>query len=70
MKRTLIIEGMMCEHCEKRVKKALEALAYVSEAVVDHTKGSAVVKSSMIIPDELLKKAVEDQGYKVIDFRP
>ena len=56
---------MMCGHCEARVKKCLEALAQVEEAAVSHEKGTAVVKLSVEISDEALKKAVEDQDYKV-----
>ena len=66
MKKTLHVEGMMCGHCEARVKKALEALPEVSEAVVSHEAGTAIVTLSADISDETLKKAVEDQDYKVI----
>lgn len=65
MEKTLNIEGMMCGHCEARVKKALEALPEVSGAVVSHTDGTAVVTLSADITDDVLKKAVEDQDYKV-----
>ena len=65
MKKTLHVEGMMCGHCEARVKKALEALPEVSEAVVSHEAGTAIVTLSADISDETLKKAVEDQDYKV-----
>ena len=65
MKKTLHVEGMMCGHCEARVKKALEALPEVSEAVVSHEAGTAIVALSADISDETLKKAVEDQDYKV-----
>ena len=65
MKKTLHIEGMMCGHCEARVKKALEALPEVSEAVVSHETGTAIVTLSADVSDETLKKAVEDQDYKV-----
>ena len=66
MKKTLHIEGMMCGHCEARVKKALEALPAVSEAVVSHTAGTAVVTLTEDVDIEELKKAVEDQDYKVL----
>ena len=66
MKKTLHVEGMMCGHCEARVKKALEALPEVSEAVVSHEAGTAIVTLSADVSDETLKKAVEDQDYKVI----
>lgn len=66
MEKTLKIEGMMCGHCEARVKKCLEALAEVTEAVVSHEAGTAVVKLNAEIADEVLTKAVEEQDYKVI----
>ena len=66
MKKTMHIEGMMCGHCEARVKKALEALPAVSEAVVSHTAGTAVVTLTENVDIEELKKAVEDQDYKVL----
>ncbi len=69
MEKTMNIEGMMCGHCEARVKKCLEALAQVSEAVVSHEAGTAVVKLNADIADEVLKKAVEDQDYKVTEIR-
>jgi len=65
MKKTLTVEGMMCQHCEARVKKALEALDGVETAVADHDLGTAVVELSKDVPDDVLKKAVEDQDYAV-----
>ena len=65
MKKTLKVEGMMCGHCEARVKKALEALPEVTEAVVSHETGTAIVTLSADVADDVLKKAVEDQDYKV-----
>lgn len=65
MEKTMNIEGMMCGHCEARVKKCLEALAQVDEAVVSHEAGTAVVKLNAQIEDEVLRKTVEDQDYKV-----
>ena len=65
MKKTLKVEGMMCGHCEARVKKALEALPEVAEAVVSHEAGTAIVTLSADVADDVLKKAVEDQDYKV-----
>ena len=65
----MIIEGMMCGHCEARVKKCLEALEGVESAEVSHEKGTAVVKLSAEVTDETLKKAVEDQDYKVTEIR-
>ena len=66
MKKTLKIEGMMCEHCEMHVKKALEMLDGVTNAEVSHKSGTAVVTMEKEISDDILKHAVEEQGYKVI----
>lgn len=66
MKKTLKIEGMMCGHCEARVKKCLEALSEVESAEVSHEAGTAVVTMSTEVSDDILKKAVEDQDYKVL----
>ena len=65
MKKTLHVEGMMCCHCEARVKKALEALPAVDAAVVSHEAGTAIVTLNAEVSDADLKKAVEDQDYKV-----
>lgn len=65
MTKTMNIEGMMCGHCEARVKKALEALAGVERAEVSHEKGTAVVSMSADVADDTLKEAVEAQDYKV-----
>ena len=65
MKKTLKVEGMMCGHCEARVKKALEALPEVDEAVVSHEAGTAIVTLNAEVSDDLLKNAVEAQDYKV-----
>ncbi len=65
MEKIMNIEGMMCGHCEARVKKCLENLPEVKEAVVSHEKGTAVVALSGEISDDVLKKTVEDQDYKV-----
>ena len=65
MTKTMKIEGMMCGHCENRVKKALEAVAGVESAVVSHEAGTAVVTLSSEVANDVLKKAVEDQDYTV-----
>ncbi len=65
MEKTMKIEGMMCGHCEMAVKKALEAVDGVTEAVVSHTAGTAVVKLAKAVDDAVLVKAVEDKDYKV-----
>jgi Cu2+-exporting ATPase len=66
MTKTIKIEGMMCSHCEATVKKTLEALPQVESADVSHEKGTAVVTLSQDVADEVLKNAVEEQGYKVL----
>ncbi len=66
MTKTMKIEGMMCGHCEARVKKCLEALEQVAEASVSHETGTAVVTLNAEIGDDVLKKAVEEQDYKVL----
>ena len=66
MTKTLKVEGMMCMHCEARVKKALEAVPGVESAVADHSAGTAVVTLSTPVADEALKAAVEAQDYKVL----
>ena len=69
MTKTMNIEGMMCGHCEARVKKALEALDAVSEAAVSHESGTAVVTLSSDISDEKLKETVEVEDYKVTSIQ-
>ena len=69
MEKTLKIEGMMCGHCEMHVKKALEALDGVKKAEVSHKTGTAVVTQEKEISDDVLKKAVADQGYEVTDIQ-
>lgn len=66
MEKTLKIKGMMCGHCEARVKKCLEELPEVSNAVVSHETGTAVLTLSAPVADDVLKKTVEDQGYTVV----
>ena len=69
MEKTMKIKGMMCKHCEARVKNCLEALPEVAEAVVSHEKGTAKLTLSAEIANETLKKTVEDQGYPVLDIK-
>ena len=69
MEKTMKIEGMMCGHCEARVKKVLEALPEVTGAAVSHEAGTAVVTLSAPVADDVLKKAVEDQDYKVLSIQ-
>lgn len=69
MKKTMKIEGMMCGHCEARVKKALEALPEVELAEVSHTTGTAVVTLRSDLADEALKQAVEAQDYPVLSIQ-
>ena len=65
MEKKMVIEGMMCPHCEARVKKCLEALAQVEEAIVSHAEGTAIVKLNAPIEDAVLKQTVEAQDYTV-----
>lgn len=67
MEKTIKIEGMMCPHCEATVKKTLEELDGVKQAVASHEKGTAIVTLEKDVPFETLKKAVEDKGYTVIE---
>ena len=67
MEMTMKIEGMMCGHCEATVKNALEALPTVASAEVSHEKGTAVVALKEQTDFDVLKKAVEDKGYKVVE---
>ena len=69
MKKTLKIEGMMCEHCEMHTKKALEALDGVTSAEVSHKTGTAVVTLSKDVYDDILKQTVTKQGYEVTDIQ-
>ena len=68
MTKTMKIDGMMCSHCEDRVKQSLEGLAQVSQAEVSHEKGTAVVTLTAEVSNDVLKKTVEDQGYNVISI--
>ena len=68
MKKTIMIEGMMCRHCEATVKGSLESLDGVKGAKVSHEKGKAVVKLSDDVADDVLRKAVEDKDFKVISI--
>ena len=66
MEKTLKINGMMCPHCEMHVKKALEALPQVDEALVSHEAGTAVLRLNAEAADDVLRRAVEDAGYTVV----
>ena len=68
MEKIIKIEGMMCGHCEAHVKKALEVLEGVEQANVSHEAGTAIVTMTADISDDILKKTVEEEGYKVIDI--
>ena len=67
MEKTLKIEGMMCEHCEMHVKKALEALPGVESATVSHKTGTAVLKLSSNVPDDQLRSAITTAGYRLVE---
>ena len=69
MEKMMKIEGMMCPHCEARVKKTLEDMPQVAEAFVSHVEGMAVVKLSEEVENDVLKKAIEDQGYPVLNIQ-
>ena len=68
MTKTMKIDGMMCSHCEGRVKQSLEGLAQVSQAEVSHEKGTAVVTLTAEVSNDVIKNTVEDQGYNVISI--
>ena len=69
MEKKMEIKGMMCMHCSGRVKKALESLDGVMQALVDHETGSAIVRADVEIDSALLKKTVEDEGYEVVNIQ-
>ena len=69
MTKTMKIEGMMCKHCEARVKKILEGIDGVVEAEVSHEKGTAIVTLSKDVDNSVLKSAIEAQDYPVIDIQ-
>lgn len=69
MTKTLLINGMMCAHCEATVKKALEAVDGVTEAQVSHEKGTAIVTLSKDVENSILKTAVEEKDYEVTDIK-
>ncbi len=66
MTKTINIKGMMCSHCEATVKKALESLPQVSQAVVSHENGTAVITLEAEVADEVLTKTVEDKDFEVV----
>ena len=68
MKKTIQIEGMMCPHCEARVKKVLEKFPEIDSAEVSHEAGTAVVTLNAPMDETAVKQAVEDQDYKVLGF--
>jgi len=69
LRRSLKVKGMMCEHCEARVKKALEALPQVECATADHTTGLVTVELREAVEARLLKKTVEEEDYKVLSIK-
>jgi Cu2+-exporting ATPase len=64
MKKTVKVEGMMCPHCEASVKKALEAIDGIDEAIVSHEKGTAEITLSKDVAADVIQKAIEDRDYK------
>ena len=69
MTKTMKIEGMMCPHCENRVRKTLEAMDGIESAVVSHVEGTAVLTLTKNVDNDLLKKTIEDQGYPVLEIK-
>ena len=69
MEKTMKIEGMMCPHCEARVKKTLEGIEGVDFADVNHETDTAVVTLTAQVSDEILKNAIEEQGYTVVEIK-
>ena len=68
MEKLIKIEGMMCPHCEARVKKLLLETEGISEAEVSHTSGTAAIKLSSPVSDELITKIITDGGYTVTEI--
>lgn len=68
MTKTIKIEGLMCAHCDATVKKALESIATVESAEVSHEKGTAIVNLNAETDNDILRKAVEDEDYKVLEI--
>ncbi len=66
MTKTVKIEGMMCEHCEMHIKKALESIDGITSATASHTAGTAVIEETKDVPASEIAKAVEDAGYKFV----
>ena len=66
MEKTLKVEGMMCGHCEKMVKRCLEKFPQISEAVVSHEAGTAVISMSEDVPEDEIKQAIENAGYEYL----
>jgi Cu2+-exporting ATPase len=69
MEKTMVIEGMMCPHCEARVRKTLEGMDGVEKAVVSHESGTAVITFTKDIDNETLKSTIEAQGYPVLEIK-
>ena len=69
MEKVMKIEGMMCGHCEARVKKVLEGLEGVTEAIVSHEKDEAIVIMDKEISNDTLKSIIEEQDYKVLEIK-
>lgn len=66
MEKTLKVDGMMCSNCEAHVKKALKAIDGVEAAVADHVSGTVKVTLTKEVADDIIKKAITNEGYKVI----
>ena len=70
VKKTILIGGMMCDHCERAIKGALEAIPGVASASADHQSGKAAVELTEDVPEELFKKAVESEDYEYLGIEP
>lgn len=69
MKKIIKVQGMMCAHCDARVKDALSALAHVTDVTADHGTGTACVTAGEDVQDSVLKNAIEDLGFEVTDIK-
>ncbi len=69
MTKTVVIEGMMCGHCEARVKKLLESMDGITEAVVSHEAGTAVITAEKEPDEAAIRKAIEEEGYKFVEMK-
>ena len=69
MNKTVVIKGMMCPHCEARVKKILENLPEVTEAIVSFKEGTAILKCTSSVSDDVIKQVITNDGYEVVEIK-